>query len=146
MTILLEMSYTIIMEKLFIDKLAFILIKDRKALMARARGKDIWLQPGGKREPGETDEQALIREVKEEFTVDLKPETIVYYGTFEAQAHGKPEGTIVKITCYTADFKGELKPAAEIEELGWFSLDDKDRTSVTGRLILNDLKDKGLID
>lgn len=134
------------MEKTYIDKLGFILIKDRKILVTRSKSKDIWFTPGGKRETGETDEQALVREVKEELSVDLKPETIQYYGTFEAQAYGKPDGTFVKITCYSADYEGNLQAHAEIEELGWFTFNDKERTSITGRLILEDLKRQNLID
>jgi len=49
------------------------------------------------KEPGETDEQGLIREVKEELSVDILPESMEYYGTFKAQAHGKPEGTIAPV-------------------------------------------------
>ena len=61
------------MEKSYIAKLAFIEIKDRKVLETCSFGKDKWYIPGGKREEGETDEQALIREIKEELLVDLKP-------------------------------------------------------------------------
>ena len=96
------------MNKTYIDKLAYIFIKDRKVLSTLSKGKDTWYIPGGKRDSNETDEEALIREVKEELTVDLKPATIRHYGTFEAQAHGKPEGTVVRMTCYEADFDGEL--------------------------------------
>jgi 8-oxo-dGTP pyrophosphatase MutT (NUDIX family) len=134
------------MDNTYIDKLTFILIKDKKVLMTKARGKDVWLSPGGKRDEGESDEQALIREVKEELAVDIIPETIKYFGSFEAQAHGKAEGTFVKMNCYTADYTGELHASAEIEELDWFTSNDMDRTSITGRLILEDLKNKGLID
>lgn len=134
------------MQKIYIDKLGFILVKDRKALAVKSRGKDIWFTPGGKREKGETDQEALIREVKEELLVDLLPETIKYYGVFESQAYGKPEGTFVKITCYTADYKGKLNPSAEIEEIGWITSIDKNNTTATGRLILEDLKRKQLID
>lgn len=55
----------------YIDKLAFIYLQDRKLLVTLSRGKDVWYIPGGKREAGETDEQALTREVKEELDVDL---------------------------------------------------------------------------
>ena len=34
----------------YIDKLAFIQIKDRKVLETLSRGKDKWYTPGGKRE------------------------------------------------------------------------------------------------
>ncbi|MGS0730286.1 NUDIX hydrolase, partial [Shewanella sp. 0m-11] len=71
--------------------------------------------PGGKREAGESDEQALVREIKEELSVELKPSTIEYMNTFTAQADGKAEGVSVKLTCYFADFSGELQPDAEIE-------------------------------
>lgn len=86
----------------YIDKLAWIYVKDGKILSTRSAGKDMWYIPGGKREGNETDEQALVREIREELSVDLTPETMRHYGTFEAQAHGKPEGTIVRMTCYTA--------------------------------------------
>src|SRR5579872_5295095 len=104
------------MEKSYIDKLAFIEIRDRRVLETCSFGKDKWYIPGGKRESGETDEQALIREMKEELLVDLMPETIKHFGTYEAQAHGKPEGTMVRMTCYTAQYKGELSPSAEVEK------------------------------
>lgn len=91
-------------EKGYIDKLAYIHLANRKLLITLSKGKDTWYIPGGKREGSETDEEALIREIKEELSVDLIQQSIKYYGTFEAQAHGKPEGTIVRMTCYTADF------------------------------------------
>jgi 8-oxo-dGTP diphosphatase len=101
----------------FIDKLALVLVRDRKQLVARTAGKTAFFTPGGKREAGESDVQALVRECKEELTVDLAAETIKPYGVFQAQAFGKPEGTMVRMTCYTADFAGTLTANEEIEEL-----------------------------
>jgi 8-oxo-dGTP diphosphatase len=75
----------------YIDKLAYIYIEDRKVLVTLSKGKDTWYIPGGKREKGETDHQALVREVKEELSVDLITDSIKKYGVFEAQAHGKPK-------------------------------------------------------
>ncbi|KHO47584.1 MAG: NUDIX hydrolase [archaeon GW2011_AR5] len=131
-----------------IDKLAWILIKDRKVLSTISKGKDTYYIPGGKREKGETDGQALIREIKEELSVDIIPPTIKLYGTFMAQAHGKAEGVIVKMTCYTAEFEGEMKPSAEVERIVWITSGDADseRSSPVDRLILADLKTKNLID
>jgi len=134
------------MEKSYIDKLALIELRDRKVLETRSRGKDTWYIPGGKREVGESDEQALVREMEEELLIDIIPETIKHYGTFEAQAHGKPEGTIVRMTCYEAQYKGELAPSAEVEEYSWFSYSQKGQTSPVDQLIFDDLKAKDLID
>lgn len=130
-----------------IDKLAWIYIKDRKILSTRSKGKDAWYIPGGKREQGESDEAALVREVKEELSVDLKRESIKYLGTFKAQAHGKPEGVFVQMTCYTADFVGTLTPSAEIEEMSWLtSVTDPKLLSPVDRIIFAYLKEYNYID
>ncbi len=129
-----------------IDKLAFLFVKNKKVLFTLSKGKSVFYIPGGKRELGESDEQALIRETKEELSVDIVPRSIKYYGTFIAQAHGKPEGTMVKMTCYTADFEGEFMPAAEIEKIVWVTSKDMEIAPPVDKLILADLKKKNLID
>ena len=129
-----------------IDKLAFIHVEGRKVLSTVSKGKDAFYIPGGKREARESDERALIREVKEELSVNLKPKTIKYYGTFVAQAHGKAEGVMVKMTCYTASFTGKLKPAAEIDKIVWLDSNDIENVASVDKLILADLKEKRLIN
>lgn len=128
-----------------IDKIAWIYIKDKKVLCTLTKGKEKYYSPGGKREQGETDEETLIREVKEEVTVDIKMDTIQYYGTFEAQADGKEEGVIVKMTCYMAEYEGELKPDSEIERIDFLDTKDMDKLSLAGKLIFKDLQEKGFI-
>jgi ADP-ribose pyrophosphatase YjhB (NUDIX family) len=129
----------------WIDKLAWIYIEDRKILSTRSRGKDTWYFPGGKRESGESDEEALTREIKEELSVDLIPESLQFFGKFEAQAHGHTVGVTVVMTCYIANYEGELKPDAEIEELAWLTYADKDRSSAVDQIIFDYLKNKNLI-
>jgi 8-oxo-dGTP diphosphatase len=133
------------MDKTYIDKLAYIHIVNGKVLSTLSKGKDTWYIPGGKREGNETDAEALIREVEEELTVRLKPETIKHYGTFEAQAHGKPEGTIVRMTCYEAEYVGTLRPNSEIDEIAFVDYSWKDNSSTVDGLIFDDLKSKNLI-
>lgn len=130
----------------YIDKLALVLVRDRRQLVARTRGKTAFFTPGGKRETGESDEQALVREISEELSVDLIRASIRPYGVFQAQAHGKPEGTLVRMTCYTADYTGKLLPSGEIEELRWVSSLERSILTVTGILLLDDLHAKNLID
>ncbi len=131
--------------KTFIDKLAYIYIKNKEILMTLNRGNDTYYIPGGKREGNETDEQALVREVNEELNIDIKPETIKPYGIFKAQAHGKPEGTIVRMTCYTADFKGGMKPCQEIQDMAYYTYSQRDIVGPVDQIIFDDLKKKDLI-
>lgn len=134
------------MDKTFIDKLAFIEIKDRKILVTLSHGKDTWYIPGGKRKGNETDLEGLAREVKEELMVDIIPSTVKKYGVFEAQAHGKPEGTVVRMTCYMVKINGILTPSSEIDKLDWFVHSQKHLCSPVDNLIFDDLKSKNLID
>ena len=127
------------------DKIALIYIKDKKILSTLSKGKDTYYLPGGKREESESDEETLIRECKEELTIDINKNTIKYYGTFEAQAHGKAEGILVKMTCYTAEIDGKIQASSEIEEIKWLNYKDIDKISPVDKLIFNDLYKKGLI-
>lgn len=130
-----------------IDKIAFLYLKDGKILSTLSKGKDTYYIPGGKREGNETDVETLIRECKEELTIDILKNTIKYYGTFEAQAHGHAEGVIVKMTCYQAKFFGELIPNSEIEEIKWLDYSNLNvKISPVDHLIYKDLYDKHLID
>lgn len=132
-----------------IDKLAWLHIVGRRVLFARSIGKQACYLPGGKREPGESDEAALIREIREELTVSLIPSSLQFAGEFQAQADGKRDGTIVRLRCYRAGFEGDvsqIKPAAEIEQVLWLAYDSRQRCSPVGRIILDWLKDKDLID
>jgi 8-oxo-dGTP pyrophosphatase MutT (NUDIX family) len=142
-----------------IDKLALILINsENKQLVARSKGKQVFYTPGGKRERGETDREALLRECMEELSVNLvsctnTPSKIEPYGTFEAQAFGKPEGTMVRMTCYRVgpreaelELENMVKASAEIEELKWIDSGfDRELLTVTGIMILDDLTKKGLV-
>ena len=129
-----------------IDKIAYIYLKDGKILSTLSKGKDTYYIPGGKREGIEKDEETLIRECKEELTIDIIEDSIKYYGTFEAQAHGKAEGILVRMTCYMADFKGELIPSSEIQEIRWLDYNNLDIISPVDKLIFKDLYDKGMIN
>ena len=128
-----------------IDKIALIYIKDGKILSTLSKGKDTYYIPGGKREGLENDEEALIRECKEELSIDIIKDTIKYYGTFEAQAHGKAEGILVRMTCYMASFEGEIKPSSEIQEIRWLDYSNLEIISPVDKLIFKDLYDKQLI-
>jgi 8-oxo-dGTP diphosphatase len=128
-----------------IDKVALVYIKDGRIMCTRSRGKELFYLPGGKREPGETDPQVLVREIKEELSVDIIPSSLKWMGVFEAPAHGKPAGTVVRLLCYTGEFKGNLVPSAEVEEIAWLGLADKNRMTVAGQELVDWLKHWNLL-
>ncbi|RSD13231.1 NUDIX hydrolase [Amycolatopsis eburnea] len=126
-----------------IDKVAWLHVVDGRVLAARSRGKDKFYLPGGKREPGESDTETLVREIREELDVEITPSTITPAGTFEGQAHGKAAGTLVRTTAYTAEYTGTLKASSEIEEIAWLTHADRPRVSLVAQLIFDHLHDTG---
>jgi len=128
-----------------IDKVAWIEIENGKILVARTKGKSAFYIPGGKREVNETDAETLIREIKEELSVEISLESLVYYGRFSAQAHGHPTGFMVEMSCYTANYRGKILADNEIEEVAWFGFADKEKVSFVDRIIFDELKNKQLL-
>jgi len=128
-----------------IDKLAWLYIRDGKLLCARSKNKALFYIPGGKRDAGESDTQALIREIKEEISVDLIADSIKYAATFTAQADSKHNGTVVKLTCYFAEFLGKLSPDAEIEEIDFIDYQHKGLCSLASIQAMEWLKQQNLM-
>ena len=124
-----------------IDKIALIVTNNGKVLSTKSKGKSKYYLPGGKREKGETDEDTLVREILEELSVHIKTNTITYIGTFSAQADAAADGVIVKMTCYTAIYEGELAAANEIEEVVWLNYKDLNKVSAVDKIIFKFLKD-----
>ena len=126
-----------------IDKIAFIEIQKGKILSTKSKGKTKYYIPGGKREGGESDEQTLIREILEELSVVILPNTIKYIGTFSAQSDGAKEGINVIMTCYKAKYFGALKANNEIEEIKWLNYSDLEIISAVDKKIFSSLNEKG---
>lgn len=129
-----------------IDKLAWTPVRNRRVLFARTRGQTLFYTVGGKRKTGESDVEALLREVKEETRATLLHHSIHHIHTFTGTAHGAPEGTALKLACYAGTSVCEPVPSSEIKELTWFTTADMPRTTETGQAILRWFADQGLID
>jgi 8-oxo-dGTP pyrophosphatase MutT (NUDIX family) len=126
-----------------IDKIAWIHLDHSKILRTRSRGKDVYYIPGGKREPGETDLDTLVREIDEELAVTINATTARHLGTFQAQAHDHAEGVPVQMTCYTASHHGTPAPSSEIEEIIWLSYRDRGLVSPVDQIIFDHLHQIG---
>ncbi|GAA3260095.1 NUDIX hydrolase [Nonomuraea helvata] len=126
-----------------IDKIAWIHLEDGKILSTRSHGKDVYYLPGGKREPGESDLDTLVREIDEELSVAIVPATAAHLGTYQAQAHGHPVGVVVQMACYTADHLGTPTPSNEIEEIVWLTYADRHRVSDVDQIVFDELHQTG---
>jgi len=124
-----------------IDTVAWVHLENGLILCARPRGKSIFYIPGGKREGTETDLQTLLREIAEELTVALVPRTLRHVGTY--QADEPPDGTVVRMSCYTGDYSGTLAASSEIDELAWFRYADRRRVPPVDQLLFDDLHASG---
>lgn len=90
-----------------------------RILLVRKRGSAIFMQAGGKIEPGETPLAALIRELEEELALRIAPEAAELLGAFEAPAANEP-GCMVHATVFRLRLeRAEVHPRAEIAEAVW---------------------------
>lgn len=104
-----------------INVVAAIIVKDNTVLVTQ-RGygdyKDWWEFPGGKIEKGETSEEALIREIKEELDADIIIDQ--YLCTVE---HDYPEFHI-KMDCYVCSLVSGDITLKEHEAAKWLTIDE----------------------
>ncbi|MGE4351072.1 MAG: (deoxy)nucleoside triphosphate pyrophosphohydrolase [Bdellovibrionales bacterium] len=119
---------------LFVTAIA-LMDADRRVLLAqRPEGKSmagLWEFPGGKVDSGETPEDALVREIKEELNVDIRAEDLLPL-TFASHAYEAFHLFMPLFLCRTwrgdlcpmegqkiewvfpADFNGYAMPAADV--------------------------------
>ncbi|MEE1782117.1 NUDIX domain-containing protein [Streptomyces sp. SP17BM10] len=126
-----------------IEKVAWIRLDEGRLLATRTRGREVFYLPGGKPEPGETHEQALVREIAEELGVTLDAAALTPLLLVEAPADGKPAGTVVRTFCYAADGAGEPAPCSEIAEIAYLTHGDHPRASPAAREVLDRLAATG---
>ena len=89
-----------------------------RVLLVRKRGTIAFMQPGGKRDPGEDDTAALSREIAEELGCSLVSGSIRPLGEFNAIAANEP-GFRVQACLYGVDVTGDITPGREIDETIW---------------------------
>lgn len=98
---------------------AAIITHDSRYLVARrAPHKSLagkWEFPGGKPEPGESDEVALVREIREELGIEIR---VVRH--FDTSVTGD-----IELACYVSELVGpEPSKSTDHDELRWLKEDE----------------------
>lgn len=105
-------------------EVAAAIIRHEGRILATQRGygefKDGWEFPGGKLEPGESAEQAIVREIEEELDVRIKPEQLVTtvemdYPKFHLTMH-----------CFLCSIASGQVRLLEHEASRWLAVDELD--------------------
>ena len=117
------------------------IIRDHHILLVRQRGEggyEWWNVPGGGREEGESEEQCVIREAKEETDLDVKVQRLLIDG----RSH--PHSMYRRFKTYLCTpVGGEAQPGSGPEvadgwliDVGWFDL--RDPSQLTLEAVNND--------
>ncbi|MCQ4120788.1 NUDIX hydrolase [Rhodococcus tibetensis] len=124
-------------------------IRERRLLQTRSVGKTAFYMAGGKIDPGESAEEALHREIREELDAAIVAGTLLHLGVFEAPAYGHPAGTALHMTCFLAELSAVPRATSEIAELRYFTVDEyaaMPDVAPGSMLVFRRLQSLGLLD
>jgi 8-oxo-dGTP diphosphatase len=94
-------------------------------------GAGLWSIPGGRIEPGETDAEALVREMLEETNLSIAPGRLL--GLVQRPGLG---GTVIDIRDYAATVVGgTLRPGDDAADVRWVAATEMDSLEITEGLI-----------
>jgi 8-oxo-dGTP diphosphatase len=103
---------------LLVSACALIDADGRVLLAKRPEGKPLaglWEFPGGKLEPGETPEAALVRELKEELDIDVAPKCLA---PLSFTSHAYPEFHLLMPLFVCRNWEGDISPQ-QGQEIAW---------------------------
>lgn len=135
------------MKQYDIYKAGGVIIRDRKLLVVRAYGKDIFIAPGGKKEADESIVDALKRELHEEVSISITDDHVELLDSFYAKAAGN-EDTTIRMDVFIVHAQELPVASSEIEEMRW--VDSRTRNISIGSIFEHDviplLKQRDMID
>jgi 8-oxo-dGTP diphosphatase len=115
---------------------AAVLVRDNKVLIAKRKEgsfiKDLWEFPGGKVKPAETPEQALVRELHEEFGIEATVGELVGVSRY-MYPHMSVELTAYKATYVSGSFKTTVHN--DTQWVGAGEMDDFDFAHADMRIV-----------
>lgn len=125
-----------------INVVAAIIKKDNKVLIANRKSGEfagMFEFPGGKIEDGETNEQALIREIQEEL------ETTITIEKYFMNVHYNYPNFILNMDCYLCTLKDNQIKLNNHNTIKWITLDEQNINWIPADIqIIKKLKEQGV--
>ena len=112
------------------DGAAAIIVNDKNQILLQSRAdRNKWGLPGGCQELGETFEETVLREIKEETNLDVQEEDLELISIVSGptRRNDYPNGDVVinNTALYLVrKYSGELKWNSESKDMGFFDLDN----------------------
>jgi len=108
---------------------------DKGRLLVVKRGHEpgagLWSLPGGRIESGETDAEALVREIREETGLEIEPGPLL-----GAVRRPVADGNVIDIRDYVATITGgTLIPGDDVADARWVSAAELDSLAITEGLV-----------
>ena len=113
-------------EKIFKERkrVSALIIEDKKLLLVIAKNTRYYFTPGGGIKRGESTQNALRRELKEELSVeviDFRPYLNYEYMLPREYKLAENENILSKVSCYLVKYRGKIIPKNEIQQIFWCS-------------------------
>lgn len=143
------MEYNIYMNNGDIYKSAGIVVKERKILVEKSFGKDFYFSPGGKLEKNETNKEALIRELFEEFRIKVRESDLEFFEHYDSPATGQEDRMLHMDVFIVIKYKGEVTEGDGVESILWVNSkthSDVPIGSIIVKQIIPKLKELDIID
>jgi len=112
------------------------IIQNKKVLLTKESGREIWTLPGGQIETGENSQQTIGREIAEELP-DLKINDLKFYKKF--CGHSPHQGDLISVDVYLATSNNKIETAAEVDQAEWLAYGTNYNLSEITKNIIDDL-------